>query len=181
MRFAIVASALFAGLVAAAPAITETVHSTAVETITSCGPEVTNCPARSASAATSAPVVPTSAPVVAAVQNTTAPAAGPSTVTLYSTQAVTITSCGPEVTNCPARTSQSSWVVGTTVIPVNVNAASSSAPFAMKNSTATYQPTGTGAVGTGVATASTVAYTGAASTLGGSLAFIFGAAAIALI
>lgn len=37
MRFAVVASALFAGLVAAAPAVTETVHSTEVETITSCG------------------------------------------------------------------------------------------------------------------------------------------------
>jgi hypothetical protein len=40
MRFAIVASALFAGLVAAEPAMTQTIHSTAVETITSCGPEV---------------------------------------------------------------------------------------------------------------------------------------------
>ncbi|THW95061.1 hypothetical protein D6D12_01022 [Aureobasidium pullulans] len=171
MRFAIVASALFAGLVAAAPAITETVHSTAVETITSCGPEVTNCPARSASAATSAPVVPTSAPVVAAVQNTTAPAAGPSTVTLYSTQAVTITSCGPEVTNCPARVSSSLIPTGYTTVPVAVQVPSS-APFAMVNSTMT-APQGT-AASTGFGASATQSmpssYTGAAGKLNAGIA-----------
>ncbi|TIA09444.1 hypothetical protein D6C80_08636 [Aureobasidium pullulans] len=184
MRFAVVASALFAGLVAAAPAITETVHSTAVETITSCGPEVTNCPARSASAATSAPVVPTSAPVVAAVQNTTASAAGPSTVTLYSTQAVTITSCGPEVTNCPARsTVLSSTLIptGYTTVPVAVQVPSS-APFAMVNSTMT-APQGT-AASTGFGASATQSmpssYTGAAGKLnaGMALAGVAGFAAL---
>ncbi|CAD0091924.1 unnamed protein product [Aureobasidium vineae] len=96
MRFAVVASALFAGLAVAAPAVTQTVHSTEVETITSCG--VTNCPARLSSS----------------TENTTAPAQQPQTVTLYSTKAVTISSCAPEVTNCPLRVSSSIVSVGTT-------------------------------------------------------------------
>jgi hypothetical protein len=189
MRFAVVASALFAGLVAAAPAITETVHSTDVETITSCGPEVTNCPARQSSTSapvvpTSAPVVPTSAPVVVAVQNTTAPAAGPSTVTLYSTQAVTVTSCGPEVTNCPARStviSSSLIPTGYTTVPVAVNVPSS-APFAMVNSTMT-APQGT-AASTGFGASATQSmpssYTGAAGKLnaGMALAGVAGFAAL---
>ncbi|KAG9674036.1 hypothetical protein KCU99_g3755, partial [Aureobasidium melanogenum] len=181
MRFAVVASALFAGLAVAAPAITETVHSTEVETITSCGPEVTNCPARSATSApvvptsapvvpTSAPVIPTSAPVAAAVQNTSAPAVPElSTVTLYSTKAVTISSCAPEVTNCPLRTEIVS--VGTTVVPAAQ--VPTSAPFAMVNSTmpvgamGTAASTGFGASATGAMPSS---YTGAAGKLNAGMA-----------
>ncbi|KAG9518489.1 hypothetical protein KCU78_g12914, partial [Aureobasidium melanogenum] len=186
MRFAVVASALFAGLAVAAPAITETVHSTEVETITSCGPEVTNCPARSATSApvvpTSAPVIPTSAPVAAAVQNTSAPAVPElSTVTLYSTKAVTISSCAPEVTNCPLRTESSLVSVGTTVVPAAQ--VPTSAPFAMVNSTmpvgamGTAASTGFGASATGAMPSS---YTGAAGKLnaGMALAGVAGFAAL---
>ncbi|KAH0363855.1 hypothetical protein KCU65_g7140, partial [Aureobasidium melanogenum] len=186
MRFAVVASALFAGLAVAAPAVTETVHSTEVETITSCGPEVTNCPARTQSSSvvvpTSAPVVPTSAPVAAAVQNTSAPAVPElSTVTLYSTKAVTISSCAPEVTNCPLRTSSSIVSVGTTVVPAAQ--VPTSAPFAMSNSTmpvgamGTAASTGFGASATGAMPSS---YTGAAGKLnaGMALAGVAGFAAL---
>ncbi|KAJ5740379.1 hypothetical protein N7493_000251 [Penicillium malachiteum] len=55
MRFTIAAVAFFAGLVAADTTIFETEQ----VTVTSCGPEVTNCPAASG-VATSVPVVPTS-------------------------------------------------------------------------------------------------------------------------
>lgn len=37
------------------------------------------------------------------------------TITLYSTKEETITSCAPEVTNCPAKTQTTSYAVGTTV------------------------------------------------------------------
>ncbi|KAG9686396.1 hypothetical protein KCU95_g6034, partial [Aureobasidium melanogenum] len=184
MRFAVVASALFAGLAVAAPAVTETVHSTEVETITSCGPEVTNCPARTSSVVvpTSAPVVPTSAPVAAAVQNTSAPAVPElSTVTLYSTKAVTISSCAPEVTNCPLKMSSSLVSVGTTVVPAAQ--VPTSAPFAMSNSTmpvgamGTAASTGFGASATGAMPSS---YTGAAGKLnaGMALAGVAGFAAL---
>ncbi|KAI5245462.1 hypothetical protein E4T47_01502 [Aureobasidium subglaciale] len=183
MRFAVVASALFAGLAAAAPAVTQTVHATEIETITSCGPEVTNCPARSAS--TVAVVVPTSAPVVAAVQNTTAPAQGPSTVVLYSTKQVTITSCGAEVTNCPARStviSQSLISVGHTIVS-SMPVVPTSAPFQMANSTLPVGPQGT-AASTGFGASATQSmpssYTGAAGKLnaGMALAGVAGFAAL---
>ncbi|KAJ5713693.1 uncharacterized protein N7483_010874 [Penicillium malachiteum] len=58
MRFTIAAVAFFAGLVAA----DTTVFETEQVTVTSCGPEVTNCPA-SSGVATSVPVVATSAVV----------------------------------------------------------------------------------------------------------------------
>ena len=66
MQYAIVAAALFGAAFAAPPSYgapaygageTDTVYSTQVATITSCGPEVTNCPAEHSS--TAAAVVPT--------------------------------------------------------------------------------------------------------------------------
>ncbi|KAK4495795.1 hypothetical protein PRZ48_013063 [Zasmidium cellare] len=45
------------------------------------------------------------------------PASSPEgqTITLYSTKEETITSCAPEVTNCPAKTHTTSYAIGTTV------------------------------------------------------------------
>jgi hypothetical protein len=109
----------------------------------------------------------------------------PSTVTLYSTQAVTITSCGPEVTNCPAR----STVVSSSMVPIGTTVMTgaaqvpTSAPFAMVNSTMATGPQGT-AASTGFGASATGAmpssYTGAAGKLnaGMALAGVAGFAAL---
>ncbi|KAI4796424.1 hypothetical protein E4T44_06248 [Aureobasidium sp. EXF-8845] len=179
MRFAVVASALFAGLVAAAPAVTQTVHATEVQTITSCGPEVTNCPARSASTMA---VVPTSSVVAPIAAQNVSSVAMPSTVTLYSTKAVTITSCAASVTDCPARVSSTVISVGTTVVTGAVQVPTS-APFGMTNSTMATGPQGTAAsTGFGASATATkpATYTGAASQLsaGMALAGVAGFAAL---
>jgi hypothetical protein len=89
-------------------------------------------------------IVPQSSPV-AAEQTTPASVDGhvavPSTVTLYSTKELTITSCAPEVTDCPAR----SVSVSTTVFPTAITVSSvwsriSSVPVASS-------PVGSSAVG----------------------------------
>ncbi|KIH92995.1 hypothetical protein SPBR_03196 [Sporothrix brasiliensis 5110] len=101
MRFA-AAALFFAGAVMAgteSPA-ESTIYSTEYQTITSCAPEVTNCPAR-----TSTKVHPLT------------------TSTVFSTTVHTITSCAPEVTNCPARSTVYSTevvAVSTTICPVTV-------------------------------------------------------------
>lgn len=68
-------------------------------------------------------IVPQSSPVSPA-QSTPASVEGhvavPSTVTLYSTKQVTVTSCGAEVTNCPA----SSTIVSSTVFPTGITVSS---------------------------------------------------------
>ncbi|KAK6005706.1 hypothetical protein QM012_007348 [Aureobasidium pullulans] len=131
---------------------TVTLFSTQIATITSCAPEVTNCPARTSlistgvttsniwipvtSAQETSPAQTTSAAVSSGVVSgvssgvvssavevpsasslassgayetspaeTSAAPSGPQTVTLFSTKVDTITSCAPDVTNCPARTS----------------------------------------------------------------------------
>ncbi|KAH0035523.1 hypothetical protein KCU78_g2036, partial [Aureobasidium melanogenum] len=67
-------------------------------------------------------IVPQSSPV-SPEQTTPASVEGhvavPSTVVLYSTKEVTITSCAPEVTNCPARSTQISTTVFPTAITVS--------------------------------------------------------------
>ncbi|CAK7237247.1 hypothetical protein SEUCBS140593_009894 [Sporothrix eucalyptigena] len=98
MRFA-AAALFFAGAVMAGTEVAEsTVYSTEYQTITSCAPDVTNCPAR-----TSTKVHPLT------------------TSTVFSTTVHTITSCAPEVTNCPARSTVYSTevvAVSTTICPV---------------------------------------------------------------
>jgi hypothetical protein len=96
MRFAVATVAL-AGAVAAhgSKAPESTVYSTDIVTITSCGPTVTNCPARST--VTSSTVYPVT------------------TSTVYATTVKTITSCAATVTNCPAH----STVVVTETIPIS--------------------------------------------------------------
>ncbi|KAF4314172.1 hypothetical protein GTA08_BOTSDO00410 [Botryosphaeria dothidea] len=115
----------------------KTVYQTEMETITSCGPEVTNCPARSTHPATGTASGPAPSGTSSGGQScqdkenacrtapdanmaqcsaeraacdgyipgqpsgtTSAPHGGE---TVFTTRVQTITSCGPEVTNCPAR------------------------------------------------------------------------------
>ena len=72
---------------------------------------------------------------------------------------------------------------GYTTVPVNGNVASvSSAPFAMMNSTAVYQPTGTAAssgFGAASSTYAGPAYTGAANSLNAGMALAGAAAGLA--
>ncbi|KAL0932055.1 GPI anchored serine-rich protein [Colletotrichum truncatum] len=100
MKYAAVAVAL-AGAVMAHDEPASTVFSTQYFTITSCAPEVTNCPARSTVVSSS--VVPLT------------------TSTIYTTKVQTITSCAPQVTNCPAGSTvvvTRTEAVSTTVCPV---------------------------------------------------------------
>lgn len=80
---------------------------TIVHTITSCAPDVTNCPARHS---TQVIPIPPAQPTGAAPPSNGA-GSGPETLTTAITIVHTITSCAPDVTNCPARHS-------TQVIPI---------------------------------------------------------------
>lgn len=75
----------------AGTAVAHTAYTTLDVTITSCGPEVTNCPGEH-------------------------PAAHPQEQTQYSTAVVTVVSCGPEATSCPGKpTSPTTTPTSTTV------------------------------------------------------------------
>ncbi|KAK4893829.1 hypothetical protein LTR27_007855 [Elasticomyces elasticus] len=126
-----------------APAVPSTItyYSTQEVTVTSCAADITNCPASSTVISVSS--VPISTSVVTpssssevspasssptgysppaymtseSLSSAAATTPAPSTITFYSTQEVTVTSCGPEVTNCPA----SSTVVSATSIAVSTS------------------------------------------------------------
>jgi hypothetical protein len=100
MRFAVATVAL-AGAVLAHEEAQSTVYSTDYFTITSCAPEVTNCPARSTVVSSS--VVPLT------------------TSTIFSTTTRTVTQCPDTVTHCPAHSTvvvTETIAVSTTVCPV---------------------------------------------------------------
>ncbi|WEW55283.1 hypothetical protein PRK78_000712 [Emydomyces testavorans] len=103
MRFSTASVALFAGAALALPGYEQTVYSTREVTVTSCGPEVTDCPGRHHS--TPSVVVPTAT----GVPQKPLP-------TQYSTHYITVTDCGPEVTNCPAHSTRVKTSVAT-IIP----------------------------------------------------------------
>ncbi|BCR84771.1 uncharacterized protein ACHE_20229A [Aspergillus chevalieri] len=111
----------------ASPPVDSTVFSTNEVTITSCGPEVPDCPASSTALPSSTEAVSAGIPSSAAAESSIAPStpvtpvhaetssnsvfasswstsASPSHLdaTVFSTNEVTVTSCGPEVTDCPA-------------------------------------------------------------------------------
>ncbi|KAF5244295.1 hypothetical protein FOXYS1_15259, partial [Fusarium oxysporum] len=132
MRYSTAAAALLAS--GAMATEVSKVYETKRVTITSCGPEVTNCPARST--VTSNTVYPVPPQVTSAEQGsetteevpevpetTEAPELPLTTSTIYSTNIRTITSCGPEVPDCPARSGTPVVVtetiaVSTTICPV---------------------------------------------------------------
>ena len=129
-------AAVSSAVVSSAPVpSTQTVYQTKEYTITSCAPDVTNCPASSTQIVTSSvaisttivtPTAPASYEVpassseaapVSSAPISSAPAV-PSTITLYSTAEVTVTSCGPDVQDCPAGSTvvkTSSYATATTV------------------------------------------------------------------
>lgn len=115
MRFA--AAALFVGAVAAVPwalpGEESTVYLTETDTITSCGPTVTNCPANAT------PYVTPAAETSASPETTAAPVYTTSTV--YSTTEIVVTSCAPTVISCPAESTvvvTSTIALYTTICPV---------------------------------------------------------------
>ncbi|KAG9956948.1 hypothetical protein KCU61_g9450, partial [Aureobasidium melanogenum] len=120
-------------------------------------------------------IVPQSSPV-SPEQTTPASVEGhvavPSTVTLYSTKEVTITSCGPEVTSCPARSTQ----ISTTVFPTAITVSSvwsrvSSVPAASSPAgsiPASSVPAGSVPVGSGSAASSPAGSAPAVSSAAGS-------------
>ncbi|KAF5659520.1 gpi anchored serine-rich protein [Fusarium circinatum] len=136
MRYSTAAAALLAS--GAMATEYSKVYETKRVTITSCGPEVTNCPARST--VTSNTVYPVPPQVTSAAPQVTSAEQGSETTeevpevpetteaplttsTIYSTNIRTITSCAPEVTNCPARSGTPVVVtetiaVSTTICPV---------------------------------------------------------------
>ncbi|CRJ88096.1 hypothetical protein BN1723_001513, partial [Verticillium longisporum] len=103
---------------------TQTIYTTNVRTITSCKPEVTNCPAGGHHVTTETIAISTTVcPVTEA--NKTKPTTTPTptqwtTSTVYTTNVRTITSCPPEVINCPAghHVTTETIAVSTTVCPV---------------------------------------------------------------
>jgi len=103
---------------------TSTVYTTSVYTITSCAPEVTNCPAKLGSVTTDIISLYTTVCPVTESESTAAPTVPTSTEapwttsTVYSTVEYTITSCAPTVTNCPVGSKTTSVITSTTVCPV---------------------------------------------------------------
>ncbi|RMJ08721.1 hypothetical protein BHE90_012185 [Fusarium euwallaceae] len=137
---------------------TSTIYTTEVKTITSCGPEVTNCPVTAGTPAVVTETIAVSTTICPVTETLTGnekpsytkPANGgdkttegsspeattdvpeeettivttyDSTSTIYSTNIKTITSCGPEVTNCPVTAGTPAVVtetvaVSTTICPV---------------------------------------------------------------
>ncbi|EFQ27022.1 GPI anchored serine-rich protein [Colletotrichum graminicola M1.001] len=101
MRYAAAALAVAGAVMAQDNDVYSTVFSTKFFTVTSCAPEVTNCPARSTVVSSSVEPWTTS--------------------TIYTTKVHTVTSCAPTVTNCPAHSTvvvTATEAIGTTICPV---------------------------------------------------------------
>ncbi|KAK3389003.1 hypothetical protein B0T20DRAFT_456994 [Sordaria brevicollis] len=115
---------------------TSTIYTTTVSTITSCAPEVTDCPGKIGQVTTIVvPIATTVCPVTAietssgsaptGIITTSVPVesipAGFTTSTIYTTTVSTVTSCAPTVTDCPGKIGQVTTVVvpiGVTVCPI---------------------------------------------------------------
>ncbi|RNJ59876.1 hypothetical protein D7B24_001114 [Verticillium nonalfalfae] len=103
---------------------TQTVYATKVRTITSCKPEVTNCPAGGHHVTTETIAISTTVCPVSEADKTK-PTTTPTptqftTSTVYMTNVRTITSCPPQVPNCPGGTHVTTETIAlsTTVCPV---------------------------------------------------------------
>lgn len=138
---------------------TSTIYSTNTYIITSCAPEVKNCPGRGQvtteliaisttvcpvsgkttatpevnAASTASPVKSESTPVStsAILTNTSLASSELTTYTVFSTNSYTVTSCAPEVTDCPARLGAVTTeviAVSTTVCPVTEAAKGGTSP-----------------------------------------------------
>ncbi|KUJ14503.1 uncharacterized protein LY89DRAFT_671841 [Mollisia scopiformis] len=122
------------GLVAAASAwnqsTTSTVYTTSVYTVTSCAPTVTDCPAKIGKVTTDIiSLYTTICPVTETEKTSSAPMTTYTpwtTSTVYSTKEYTITSCPPEVTNCPVGSKTTTVITSTTSCPITT---ATSAPY----------------------------------------------------
>ncbi|CAH0018814.1 unnamed protein product [Clonostachys rhizophaga] len=135
--------------------ITSTIFTTSIHTVTNCGTEVTSCPADSTSLSTE--TIPVSTTVLSQTTpgstgydssawpigsttsgaqggSTTVPPVGDVTSTLYTTEIRTVTSCGAEVTSCPATVITESRPYTTTVIPSSLVSSIVSTPVATPTS-----------------------------------------------
>lgn len=125
MRFAVATVAL-AGAVLATEEAQSTVYSTEYLTITSCAPEVTDCPARSTVVSSS--VIPMT------------------TSTVFTTTTKTITDCPDTVTHCPADSTTvvtETIAISTTVCPVGPEETETESPEEPEETEAPV-PTGSG-------------------------------------
>jgi hypothetical protein len=110
---------------------TSTVYTTSVYTITSCAPEVTDCPGKMGSVTTDVislytticPVTETESSSTWVPTSTSSAPITPETpwITsiIYTTKEYTVSSCPPEVTNCPYGSKTSSIEAYTTYCPVS--------------------------------------------------------------
>ncbi|KAF4971707.1 hypothetical protein FZEAL_9771, partial [Fusarium zealandicum] len=111
---------------------TSTIYSTELHTVTSCAPEVTNCPNGPHVVTKTVPISTTVCPVTAKIPQHTGGYEEPSkpghedttqmtTSTIYTTNVRTVTSCGPEVTDCPNKphVTTETVAISTTVCPVS--------------------------------------------------------------
>ena len=95
------------------PMTPSTAYETSVYTITSCAPEATDCPAKMGQATNEVISYTTICPVTEGPASTGAPAQS----TVYETEELTITSCPPEVTDCPASKTKTHPAPSTTTAP----------------------------------------------------------------
>jgi hypothetical protein len=109
MRFITVVASLLASAILAQS--TSTALVTDVETITSCPPDVKDCPGRHTSTSAPAPLM-TDEPL---------------TSTALVTEVETITSCPPDVTDCPLRTKTSTLITSSAAVSSAVEAFSTGA------------------------------------------------------
>ncbi|KAE8443588.1 hypothetical protein EG329_001750 [Mollisiaceae sp. DMI_Dod_QoI] len=106
---------------------TSTVYTTSVYTVTSCAPEVTDCPAKMGSVTTD--IISLYTTICPVTETETATSSAPittetpwTTSTVYETKEYTILSCPPEVTNCPVGSKTSTVITSTTSCPVTTTA-----------------------------------------------------------
>ncbi|KAM0270460.1 hypothetical protein ACHAQH_009401 [Verticillium albo-atrum] len=106
---------------------TSTVYTTKVRTITSCAPEITDCPngphvttETYAVSTTVCPVTETETEKTVETPVPTQPPHGYTTSTVYTTKVHTVTSCAPGVTDCPngPHVSTETIAISTTICPV---------------------------------------------------------------
>lgn len=113
---------------------TSTVYTTSVYTVTSCAPEVTDCPGRIGQVTTDiislyttvCPVTETEYKTSSAPVTTETPW---TTSTVYETKEYTILSCPPEVTNCPVGSKTSTVLTKTTSCPVTTTSPPKETPW----------------------------------------------------
>jgi len=118
---------------------TSTVKTTKTQTITSCAPTVTNCPVGHTTVVTIdlyTTVCPVSTPVSTPIVYTS---------TYKTTETITISSCKPEVTNCPYTTKP---VTTTTIYPVTTICTTSAPAIGTISSVVVVGPTTSVPVGT---------------------------------